>query len=114
MSEALRRLLCAAGFSVTSFPSAEALLESGAAKESGCLILDIRLPGISGLELSRRLAESGSPARVVFITAFEDDQTREAAIRSGADAFFTKPFAGRELIATLRSILRAHPIDARP
>jgi FixJ family two-component response regulator len=111
MGEALGRLLLAAGFSVSRFPSAEALLESGAAKDSGCLVVDIHLPGISGLELRRRLVESGSRARVIFITANEDDQIREAAIRSGADAFFIKPFAGRALINALRSVFRTHPAE---
>lgn len=107
MGEALRRLLRAAGFSVTRYASAEALLESGAARESGCLVVDINLPGISGLELRRRLTESGSRARVIFITAYEDDNLRDAAFRTGADAFFTKPFMGRDLIAALRTVLQA-------
>jgi FixJ family two-component response regulator len=109
MGKALGRLLGAAGFSVSSFASAEALLESGTAKDSACLVVDIHLPGISGLELRRRLVEAGSRARVIFITAYEDDQIREAAIRSGADGFFTKPFQGRQLIEVLRSVLRGHP-----
>jgi FixJ family two-component response regulator len=111
MSEALRRLLVVAGFSVSRYPSAEALLESGAAKDSGCLVVDINLPGISGIELRRKLLDSGSRARVIFITAHEDDQTRDAALRSGADGFFTKPFAGRQLIEVLRSVLRSHPVE---
>ena len=112
MGKALSRLLGAAGFSVSWFGSAEALLESGAAKDSACLVVDIHLPGISGLELRRRLVEAGSRARVIFITAYEDDQIREAAIRSGADGFFTKPFRGRQLIDVLRSVLRAHPAES--
>ena len=109
MGKALGRLLGAAGFTVSRFPSAEALLESGTAKDSRCFVMDIHLPGISGLELRRRLVEAGSRAPVIFITAYEDDQLREAAIRSGADGFFTKPFRGRQLIEVLRSVLRAHP-----
>ena len=121
MGEALGRLLGAAGFSVSRFPSAEALLESGAANDSGCLVVDIHLPGISGLELRRRLVESGSRTPVIFITAYEDDRVREAAIRSGAEGFFTKPFGGRQLIALLRSVLRTrtagsprHPAGSAP
>ena len=112
MGEALRRLLRAAGFSVTRYPSAEALLESGAARDSGCLVVDIHLPGISGIELRRRLSEAGSRARVIFITAYEDDQIREAAMRSGAVAYLTKPFPGRDLIAALRSVFRGQPREA--
>ena len=114
MGEALGRLLGVAGFTVSRFPSAEALLESGTAKDSRCLVVDIHLPGISGLELRRRLVEAGSSASVIFITAYEDDQLREAAIRSGAEGFFTKPFGGRQLIALIRSLVRARPAGSAP
>jgi FixJ family two-component response regulator len=114
MGEALRRLLLAAGFSATRYSSAEALLDSGAARDSGCLVVDIHLPGISGIELRRRLSEAGSRARVIFITAYEDDQIRETAMRSGAEAYFTKPFLGRDLIAALRSVFRGQPREVHP
>jgi FixJ family two-component response regulator len=107
MSEALGRLLTAAGFSVSGFSSAEALLESEEAQEAACLVIDVHLPGISGFELRRRLSDSGSRARFVFITAHEDDQIRDEAIRSGAEAFFIKPFPGRKLIEVLRSALQS-------
>jgi FixJ family two-component response regulator len=113
MGDALGRLLSAAGFCVSRFSSAEALLESGAAKDAGCLVVDIRLPGISGLELLRQLVESGCRTRVIFITAYEDDQIREAAFRAGADAFFTKPFPGRQLIEALESVFRARSAESR-
>jgi FixJ family two-component response regulator len=105
MGEALRRLLSVAGFSVSGFHSAEALLASPMATDSACLVIDIHLPGISGFELRRRLVESGSRAKVIFITAHEDEQIRAEAVRSGAEAFFTKPFPGRKLIEALRAAL---------
>jgi FixJ family two-component response regulator len=114
MCEALRRLLTTAGFSVSGYPSAEALLESGAAADAGCLVLDVNLPGISGFELHRRLVASGSRPKVVFITAHEDDQVRDEAILAGAEAFFTKPFPGRQLIEILRSILQTSRREVGP
>ena len=98
MREALARILSVAGFSVSSFACAEALLEAGAAAEGACLILDIHLPGITGLELHRRLIERGVSVPVIFITGVDDDDTRERAAAAGADAYLAKPFPGRQLI----------------
>ena len=114
MCEALRRLLTTAGFRVSGYPSAEALLESDAVSDAACLVLDVNLPGISGFELHRRLVASGSRPRVVFITAHEDDQMRDEAMHAGAEAFFTKPFPGRQLIEILRSILGTSHREVRP
>jgi len=114
MSEALRRLLSVAGFSVSGFHSAEALLDSGMARDPACLVIDIHLPGISGFELRRRLLDSGSRAKVIFITAHEDELIRAEAVRSGAEAFFTKPFPGRKLIEALRTALAPDQYEAVP
>jgi FixJ family two-component response regulator len=114
MSEALRRLLSVAGFSVSGFHSAEALLNSEMASDPACLVIDVHLPGISGFELCRRLLDSGSRAKVIFITAHDDDQIRAEAVRSGAEAFFTKPFPGRKLIEALRTVLAADHCETAP
>ncbi|HMF09492.1 MAG TPA: response regulator [Thermoanaerobaculia bacterium] len=111
MSEALRRLLSVAGFTVSGFQSAEALLNSEMARDPACLVLDVHLPGISGFELRRRLVDSGSRAKVIFITAQEDEHVRAEAFRSGAEAFFTKPFPGRKLIEALRAALAANQYE---
>lgn len=112
MGKALRRLLNVAGFSAKVFSSAEALLESGEADRAACFVLDVRLPGASGFELLRRLQESGRSPRAIVITAQEDDHIRDEAIRSGAEAFFTKPFEGRRLIEVVRDLVGSHAATA--
>ncbi len=101
MSQALERLLHAAGWRVLTFPSAEALLEAGAAPEASAFLIDIRLPGLSGFELSERLAKTGTRAAVIFMTAHDPSAAREEAQRRGAAGFFGKPFVGRQLLETL-------------
>src|SRR3954452_13740061 len=95
MNQAIKRLLDAAGFRAVTFFSAEALLQAGAASKAACLVLDINLPGLSGLELHRRLAMSCTPPPVIFITAYEEETGRRDAIQAGAAAYLTKPFSGR-------------------
>lgn len=114
MREALLRLLSVAGFSVFGFPSGEAFLDSGNVAESACMVIDIHLPGLSGLEVRRLLVASGSRARVIFITAHDDEQTREEAMSSGADAYFTKPFQGRHLIEAIESAIRLQRAETDP
>ncbi|HEY5952953.1 MAG TPA: response regulator [Terrimicrobiaceae bacterium] len=107
MSQAIERLLVAAGWRVRSFASAEELLASGASADAAVLIFDIQLPGMSGLELQRHLAAGGTVTPVIFITAQDRPNTRDRARQSGAAAYFTKPFAGRELIQAIRQHLPA-------
>lgn len=112
MREALTRILGVAGFCVSPFPSAEALLESGAAEEAACLVLDIHLPGISGFDLQRRLAEEDSSIPVIFITGVDDEATRERAASAGADAYLPKPFPGRTLIDAVTAALHSRATNA--
>ena len=101
---ALRRLLDATGFRVETFSSAEQFLESDHRK-ADCLILDVHLGGLSGLDLQERLAKSGVNTPVVIITAHDEPSTRERAQRAGAVAYLRKPFDDDTLIdAILRSI----------
>ena len=79
MRKALERLLRVAGYKTELFPSAEAMIAAQAADSADCLILDIHLPGISGIELLRRLSASGRRSPVIFITAQDDDAAREEA-----------------------------------
>ena len=85
------RLLAHNGIDRT-FASAEALLESGSAQTATCLVLDIHLGGISGIELQRRLAASGSKRPVIFMTANDDEATRNEAVDAGCIAYLRKPF----------------------
>ena len=97
--QAYQRVLSAAGFRAEAFASAESLLESGVAGRAACLVLDIHLPGLSGLELRRKLASAGSvQPPVIFITGHDAVAAREQAAALGAAAYLTKPFAGRTLV----------------
>jgi FixJ family two-component response regulator len=93
---ALKRLLRSNGFHVITFESAEEFLS--AARGEGFLILDIRLPGMSGLELYERLASSGVSYAVIFMTAHDDPQWQERAEKAGAVAYLRKPFDQRALL----------------
>lgn len=108
MRKALDRLLRAAGYQPLLFSSAEALLGTDAADGAECLVLDIHLPGLSGLELQRRLTASGHESPVIFITAQDDDAAREEARQLHCLAYFRKPFEGAALLEAIRQALRLH------
>jgi FixJ family two-component response regulator len=88
-----------------SFASAEQFLESGQQKNTGCLITDIRMPGISGLELQARLFAEKCRIPTIFITAHGDDEMRLRALLAGAVAFLPKPFDDEVLIESVRAAL---------
>jgi FixJ family two-component response regulator len=98
MQRAIERLLLAHGFTVDCFSSAEAFLEHGAGSDAACLLLDIRLGGMSGVELRRGLHASGSTLPVIFITAFDSETTRHEALEAGCAAYLLKPFSASVLI----------------
>src|SRR5260221_313188 len=91
--EATTSLLRANGLRVESFCSAEEFLASPHASETKCIILDLRMPGMSGLELQRRLAEQDRLVPIIFITAHGTLETCEEALRAGAVDFLAKPFS---------------------
>ena len=105
LRHALRRLLKASGLGAISFESAEDLLNSGRLSEIACLIADVRMPGISGLELQARLKAEQCPVPIIFITAHGDAKMRIQAMRDGAVEFLTKPFDHAVLIEMVRSAL---------
>ena len=107
MRKALERLLRAAGFQPRFFSSAEALLTTNAAAAAGCLVLDIHLPGLSGFELRRRLIVLGYAPPVIFITAQDDDASREEARQLKCIAYLHKPFDGAALLDAIRQALSA-------
>ena len=102
---ALQRLLKSAGFSVQLFESAEDFLNSGQQHETGCLIADIRMPGMSGLDLQARLNTEQCPIPTIFITAHGDEKMRLQAMRGGAVKFLAKPFDGAILLEAVRVAL---------
>ena len=101
MIQAIKRLLQAAGFPELTFASAEALLQSGAAAQAACFVLDIHLPGLSGLELQQRLLDGGIRKPVIFITAHDEPSTRQAVEASGAVELLMKPFPGQSLLRAI-------------
>ncbi|HKS81203.1 MAG TPA: response regulator [Candidatus Acidoferrales bacterium] len=102
---AVQRLLKSAGFSVLSFDSAEAFLISGQQHQTGCLIADIRMPGMSGLELQSKLNSDRISIPTIFITAHGDEKMRLQAMRGGAVKFLAKPFDGETLLEAVRVAL---------
>jgi len=104
VSKALVRLLGVAGFQVLAFNSAEAFLESDTTEQFGCMILDINLPGISGLELYNQLAVA-KPFPVIFVTAHDEPAARAKVTHNGAIVYLTKPFRARTLIGAVRKLL---------
>lgn len=102
---ALKRLLKAWGFNVKTFKSAEDFLETGLAQSPDLLILDVRMTGMSGLELQRMLKEKGSDVPVIFVTAYDDVGSRRIAMEAGAVAFFQKPFEERMFIEAIQRAL---------
>jgi FixJ family two-component response regulator len=101
---ALGRLLDAAGFEHALFESAEAFLASKPEREWSCLILDVHLTGMSGIDLQRRLRSEGSKAPIIVVTAHGSDAVRARAEQAGCAAFLTKPFSGESFLGLLRSL----------
>jgi FixJ family two-component response regulator len=104
---ALQRLLKSAGLSVQSFASAEDFLKSGQQHETGCLVADIRMPGMSGLDLQAKLNAENCPIPTIFITAHGDEKMRLQAMRGGAVKFLGKPFDGAILLESVRVALES-------
>ena len=104
MRKALLRMLSAAGFETRSYACAEEFLQAGS-NNAGCLVLDLRLPGISGFDLYRKLSESGEAAPVIFITGHDDPAARAEAERLGAVAYLPKPCLANPLVAAVARAL---------
>ena len=113
MRDALERMLKAAEFDVRTFDSAEAFLESGPPARVQCLVVDIHLPGASGIDLQRRMAQDGEARPVIFITAHDSTQLRREADDLGAVAYLKKPFEGQLLLGAVRKALESEP-DQNP
>ena len=98
MREALKNLLRSVGLEVETFASAQEFLSSPRSAAPGCLILDVRLPGVSGLDLQRQLADANIHLPIIFITGHGDIQMSVRAIKAGAVEFLTKPFRDQDLL----------------
>jgi FixJ family two-component response regulator len=96
--EGLGSVMKAAGFSIDTFGSAEEFLDSPHRHNTACLILDVRLPGMSGVELQRRLLDTNSPVPIIFVTGHGDERIRDLVMKAGAAAFLNKPVRSDRLL----------------
>jgi FixJ family two-component response regulator len=105
---ALRSLVRSLGYLSKVFASAEEFLESSHLSETSCLISDVQMPGMNGIELQSRLKTLDCNAPVIFVTAFPDERNRALALEGGAIAFLEKPFEGRTMVQLIQAALRPH------
>jgi len=94
------------GFQAAGFESAESLLKSGQLHQTSCLIVDVQMPGMNGLQLQSHLAAVGCKIPIIFITAYDNKESRQQALQAGAAAFLSKPFNDELLLETIRATLR--------
>jgi FixJ family two-component response regulator len=104
--DALGNLLESVGLEVQSFGSAEEFVSSCPTTLRSCLILDVQLPQMSGLDLQRQLSKTNNLVPIIFITAHRDDTARERALRGGALGFFNKPFNSEDLLSAIHLALK--------
>ena len=120
LRRSVRNLLSSVGFRVEAFASAEAFLGSTARWETACLVLDLKMAAMSGLDLLRALAGAGSRIPAVVLTAHGDEETRRRCLDAGAVAFLGKPFRGDALLDAVKAAIdrsgcaRAAELENRP
>ena len=105
LREALGSVLKAAGFVIDTFGSAEEFLDSPQRRNTSCLILDVRLPGMSGIELQRRLLDANSRVPIIFVTAHGDTSLRDLVMKAGAAGFLNKPVRSDTLLKEIHAAI---------
>jgi FixJ family two-component response regulator len=105
---ATRSLVKSLGFVAHTFASAEEFLRSPRVSDTSCVITDVQMPGLSGVDLQKRLLNQGHNTPIIFITAFPDKTVEAKAMKAGAICFLSKPFDGSELIECLDTALKRH------
>jgi FixJ family two-component response regulator len=106
LRNSLDNLLRSVGFRVQGFSSAETFLQANQAHETACLILDVRMAGMNGLELQRQLVAANWRIPIIFVTAYADDDARERALAAGAVAFLYKPCREEDLLCAIDATLK--------
>jgi FixJ family two-component response regulator len=106
LRNSLDDLIQSIGFRTLGFPSAEVFWSSNQAREAACLILDVRMPGMSGLDLQHRIVATNWQIPIIFVTSHADDLARTRALDAGAVAFLYKPFREDELLNALDAALK--------
>lgn len=114
LREALGSVMKAAGFSPRTFASAEEFLACDDCDDTACLILDVRLPGMSGIELQKQLSKTDRRLPIVFVTAHGDDSLRDSLMRAGAAAFLYKPVRSDALLKEIRRALEHGSANNQP
>ena len=107
LREAMKSLVRSLGYSVSTFGSAEEFLNSEQINDTSCLVTDVQMPGLSGLDLQDRLIASGHRIPIIFITAYSDENVRIRAMKAGALAFLIKPIDPHLLVDHLEKALKA-------
>ena len=105
LRESLKNLIRSVGLRVEAFPSAQEFLRSKRPDVPGCLVLDVRLPGLSGLDLQKRMAEADVEIPIIFITGHGDIPMTVQAMKAGAMEFLTKPFRDQDLLDAIQEAL---------
>ena len=113
MRESLRRLLSSVGMTVEVFPTAQAFLSGRRPDTPGCVVLDVRLPGLSGLDLQEALARTDAALPIIFLTGHGDVPMSVKAMKAGAAEFLTKPFRPQDLLDAIRSALDRDRVNRR-
>jgi FixJ family two-component response regulator len=103
--EAVASLVRSLGFRAAEFASASAFLQSSRRAQTACLLVDMRMPGMTGLELHQHLRDGGTPAPTIIMTAHADEATRQGALHAGVHCYLPKPLQPNELLACIRSAL---------
>jgi len=109
--EAMSGLMRSLGFSVKAFSSGEGFLRSNCLRRAACLIADVQMPGMTGLELHHRLVTSGSPIPTILITAYVDEKVRAQALKAGVACYLPKPIDESKLLACIHSALGDQKTD---
>jgi FixJ family two-component response regulator len=112
--KAAARLIRSFGFRVDVFASGEEFLSRESLGNTSCLVLDVQMPGMNGLQLQSHLAAAGYHIPIIFITAYPDERIRDRALEAGAVAFLTKPFGEEALLKGIRAALKPSEEDTRP
>jgi len=105
--DSLRKLVMLFGYTVESFPSAADFLASRLLPETGCLVTDVQMPGMTGVELYRHLVDTGHAIPTILVTAYPDDVLRDQALKDGVVCYLSKPVDDEDLERCLRSALQS-------
>ena len=109
--EATKGLVRSLGYAAATFASGEEFLSSGRVRDTACVIADVQMPGLSGIDLQQQLVAQGLALPVIFITAFPNERTRKRAIDAGAVDYLSKPFSDEQLVSCLEMALKDDASD---